>query len=202
MSEKEKIAIGYKLMHQTGELTTACRDWRKIASGEKIWTNFKAHFADECQDCKDDSKTTNSSHFKANQILQDTTNQALNQLMEATKRDEEQLTTLREHNKSLIAKVTSKTEDTADLKSAIKLLQSIAKTLGGKENKPPLGGRENRPSANKKLKRQGCYCYYWTHGSTGNHLHTSQNCTRTADGHDEEATIVDRRGGSNNDARY
>ena len=25
-SEKEKIAIGYKLIHQTGELTTACRD--------------------------------------------------------------------------------------------------------------------------------------------------------------------------------
>ena len=52
--------------------------------------------------------------------------------MEETKRDKEKRTTLREHNKCLLVKVTSKTEDTADLKSAIKVLQNIVKTLGGK----------------------------------------------------------------------
>ena len=82
--------------------------------------------------------------------------------MEATKRDEEQLTTLREHNNYLIAKVTSKTEDIADLKSAIKELQSIVKTLGGKENRPPLGGIDNRRLANNKLKGLGYYYYFWT----------------------------------------
>ena len=95
-------------MHQTGELTTSCRDYRKTASGNKTWANFKAHFAYEFQSFKDDSKTSNSSQFKAKKILQNTTNQVLNQLMEETKRDEEQTTTLRENNKCLLDKVTSK----------------------------------------------------------------------------------------------
>ena len=122
--------------------------------------------------------------------------------MKTTKRDEEQMNTLREHNKCLLAKVTSKTEDTADLKPAIKLLQNIIETLGNKENRPPPGGRESRPSTNKKLKRLICYCYCWTHGRTGIILHTSQNCTKTQEGCDAKATIVDRRGGSGNDVRY
>ena len=36
MPEKEKIAIGCKLIHQTGELTTACRDWRKKSSDDHL----------------------------------------------------------------------------------------------------------------------------------------------------------------------
>ena len=35
IQEKEKIAIGYNLIHQTGELGAACRDWRKKTESHK-----------------------------------------------------------------------------------------------------------------------------------------------------------------------
>ena len=46
--DKEKTAIGYQLVHNTGELTAACRDWRKTSDNLKSWTTFKEHFTAEC----------------------------------------------------------------------------------------------------------------------------------------------------------
>ena len=86
---KEKIAIACQLIHQTGELLGVCRDWRKLPENEKYWTTFKTHFTAEYQDYKDDTKQVSTSSYKANQLLQDTTSQVLNQIkIEATKDEE------------------------------------------------------------------------------------------------------------------
>ena len=57
--------------------------------------------------------------------------------MEATRRDEEHITSLREQNTCLLAKVTTNNRDAMDLKAAIKALKNVVKTLDWKENRPP-----------------------------------------------------------------
>jgi len=39
--DKEKIAIEYNLIYQTGELPIACKDWRRMPNATKTWNNFK-----------------------------------------------------------------------------------------------------------------------------------------------------------------
>ena len=46
--DKEKTAIGYQLVPETGELTVACRNWLKTPYTLKSWTTFKEHFTAEC----------------------------------------------------------------------------------------------------------------------------------------------------------
>ena len=195
--EKKKNTIGHKLMHQTGELPVACRDRRKTSSADETWTNFKSHFTEEHQDYKDDSKTKTSGQFKANQVLQDTTNHALNQLMEATRRDEEHINSLREQNSYLMSKMTAKNSDTADLKLAMQALHSAVRNLGDKENSTPT--RSSSRIFFNKLKKSEHYCYYWSHGRTGSHDHTSNSCANKKDGHKDCAFMNDRKGGSDKD---
>ena len=61
MQDKEKVAIGYNLVHKTGEMSAACRDWRKKSEDLKSWGTFKTHFTMEYQDYKDENKEVGSS---------------------------------------------------------------------------------------------------------------------------------------------
>ena len=74
--DKEKTAIGYQLVHKTGELTAAYRDWRKTPDTLKSWTTFKEHFTAEYQDYKDDNNQTGSAAYKDNQLVLDEHHQA------------------------------------------------------------------------------------------------------------------------------
>ena len=59
--DKEKIAIAYNLIHKTGELSTACKDWRCKPEDEKMWEAFKTHFTEEYLDYKEENSTITSS---------------------------------------------------------------------------------------------------------------------------------------------
>ena len=86
------------------------------------------------------------------------------------KRDEEQIASLCNQNNYLMAKVTSNNNDTADLKAAIKALQSAVKTLDNEENRPPPRTLDRRNF--DKLKKPEHYFYFWTHGRTGHRKQT------------------------------
>ena len=183
---KEKIAIAYKLIHQTGELLAACRDWRKFPDNQKSWSSFKSHFTVEYQDYKDDTKQVNTSSYKANQLLQDTTSQVLNQIKSEAEKDDETIKDLRAHNNYLMCQAVGRTEEVNELQQLMKDLRQLASKL----NTP------TDPNKKERLLHQDFYCYCWTHGRTGTRRHTSANCSNPQDGHDKTATIADRKKGS------
>ena len=184
---KEKIAIAYKLIHQTGELLAACRDWRKYPDNQKSWASFKAHFTTEYQDYKDDTKQVNTSSYKANQLLQNTTSQVLNQIKSEADKDDETIKDLRAHNTYLMCQAVGRTEEVNDLQQLMKDLRQLASKL----NTP------TDPNKKERLLHQDFYCYCWTHVRTGSRRHTSTTCSNPQDGHDKTATIADRKKGSN-----
>eukprot|EP00957_Ditylum_brightwellii_P182436 13897704-Ditylum_brightwellii.AAC.1 len=51
-------------------------------------------------------------------------------------------------------------------------------------------------SAGIGQRQQGKH-YCWSHGETGGEHHTSTNCHKRRDGHQENATFYDRKNGSN-----
>jgi len=180
---KEKVAIAYKLIYQIGELPLACKDWRNKLDSDKTWDNFKTHFISEYQDYKEETNQTTSSTFKANQLLHANTQHMLNQLQHHAQRDENIIDSLREENKALLTKVTSRNDELTNLKSAIEDLKDVVATLTNKENIKPC--------------TMHYYYYYWTHGRIGTKDHTSFNCPNKAKGHRNIATIAYRLLGSN-----
>ena len=108
-------------------------------------------------------------------MFQDTTNHELNQLMDATRRDEEQITSLREQNTCLLAKVTPNNRDTTDLKVAIRALQSAAKALDDKENRPPPKHRTDiTPTSSENLSTIATAGLMGTQGHSATLARTSQ----------------------------
>ena len=123
IQDKEKIAIGYNLIHQTRKLGAACRDWCKKAETHKTWHSFKEHFTTEYQDYKDENKFTGTSMHKAHQVIQDSYHQVLNQVKEEADKDEEVIRDLKLQNNELLCQMTKKGEETTELKSLIKDMQ-------------------------------------------------------------------------------
>ena len=66
VTEKEKIAIGYNIIHQTGELLMVSKDQRRKPDINKTWNEFKTHFTSKYQDYKEEAKTQTSGIYKAN----------------------------------------------------------------------------------------------------------------------------------------
>ena len=187
--DKEKTAIGYQLVHNTGELTAACRDWRKTSDNLKSWTTFKEHFTAEYQDYKDDNKQTGTAAYKANQMVVDEYQQVLTQVQEEATRDESVIQDLKCQNENLLCQMTKKSDEVSELKSLVRDMKDLVSKLTYATSRRREGA----------IKQQKYYCYCWTHGKTGKPEHTSQTCTNKADNHVKTATIADRKGGS---ARY
>lgn len=131
IQDKEKIATGYNLIHKTGELSAACRDWRKKSESAKTWSTFKSHFTAEYQDYKDETKEVGTTMFKAQQVMQDSYNQVLNQVKEEAEKDEETIKELQYQNAELLCQMSKKSEETTELKSIIKDMQQLVTKLGG-----------------------------------------------------------------------
>ena len=64
ISDKQKVAIAYQMIHQTEELNVSCRDWRKRPTEDKTWTHFKTFFTQEYKDYKQDVSETMASIYK------------------------------------------------------------------------------------------------------------------------------------------
>ena len=43
-SAPQVVAIAYSLVFATGQLTEACRDWKRTPAPHKMWANFKMDF--------------------------------------------------------------------------------------------------------------------------------------------------------------
>ena len=55
-SAPQVVAIAYSLAFATGQLTEACRDWKRTTNTHKTWANFKTDFGLAFQELRDLSK--------------------------------------------------------------------------------------------------------------------------------------------------
>ena len=188
--DKEKVAIGYNLVHKTGEMSAACRDWRKKREDTKSWSTFKTHFTMEYQDYKDENKEVGSSICKAHQVIQDSYNQVLNQVKVEADKDEMTIQELKLNNAELLCQVTKRNEEISEFKGMIKDMQQLVYKLTTLVN-------SNKGDDQTKKKAHSWYSCCWSHGRTGDSRHTSETCKNPKSNHDKTATVAKRKEGSN-----
>ena len=129
--DKDKIAIGHKLVHRTDLFHQACRHLRENPNNaSKKWALLKEHFTKEHQDFKDDTKqSVTTSSFKANQMLQNITTQVLNQINVDALKDETKIDNLRATKTQLLCQAASYNTELETLKTIAKDLKCVVEQL-------------------------------------------------------------------------
>ena len=190
MSEVKKISTAYNLIHQTGELSDACRDWRNKEPDLKTWANFKLHFSCQYKDYKDELDTTTTSEYKAN-LTKNTTESTdlqhyINQAQDKAIQDSTNFDQLCIRHNNLMLKMEQRNNELDDLKKQLLKLENLIK----------CNNRSNS-TKNSNMNKKITYKHYcWTHGHTQNPLHTSVTCYEPATGHKKEAMDKNKLGGS------
>ena len=57
------VAIAYSLAFTTGQLTEACRDWKRTTATHKTWANFKMDFGLAFQELRESQQTAQGAVF-------------------------------------------------------------------------------------------------------------------------------------------
>ena len=71
------ISIAFTLVQQTGYYDQWCREWKRKATNDKTWNNFKLHFAREFKETRDVQQNTRTNRFAANAIAMEQANAAM-----------------------------------------------------------------------------------------------------------------------------
>lgn len=184
------ISIAFTLVQQTGYYDQGCREWKRKATNDKTWDNFKLHFAREFKETRDVQQNTRTNRFAANAIAMEQANAAmiteltqdhtaaLANLATATSADRGAMATLTKTNATLTATIIS---------IQAKLTKALEEISRLKSNTPP-----DRRNTQVALDPVG-YC--WSHGYKVKLGHNSQTCTTKKNGHKEGATRADTMGG-------
>jgi hypothetical protein len=183
------IAIAYNLIFATGMFPEACREWRRRPIIEKTWTNFKTDFAIAHQEFRESQVTSNQAGYQqaanaAYTDLQQETADAIANLATATASDRSTVASLTSTNSTLSSEVTQATMKLTAANNTISSLkiEIAALKAGGNQREE----RTYTPNLN--------YC--WTHGYKVSRRHTSDTCKGKRDGHKDDATRTDNKGGS------
>ena len=85
-----------------------------------------------------------TSSWKANQVLQDTTAQVLNQIQGAAIKNEKIVKELRTQNNYLVCQVATKNEEMSELQTVTKELQQLVTKLANPSELINRGGKKNQ----------------------------------------------------------
>jgi hypothetical protein len=188
-SAEQTITTAYLLVFATGLYKEACRDWNRRPPEEKTWVNFKTDFTIAHRELREMQLMTVQSFGNQHQHQQgvafnieevtnpiaDTAN-ALNALAEATSADRVAVMNLTQANSTLTLQL-------SEMNDIIKKMSTQMTELQKTVNKPKTYNRNSEH-----------YC--WSHGRTRNPKHTSPTCNHKKEGHKDDATLHDKKGGS------
>jgi hypothetical protein len=196
-SAEQILQTTYHAVSTSGYYTDACKEWRKKNAVDKTWVNFKAFFAAEYHDMKEQQKVNQSQNnfHGANAVTNIST--ALDNLAMAATTDCDIVSQLTESNKQLTETNKILIEQ---LWTSIEANSILTKKLGGQKPSQapapaPSGGRApfDGKAWEANLDPNG-YC--WTHGYHVQKGHTSANCKGKLGGHKNDATRSDNKRGS------
>ena len=186
------VNIAYLLVLCTGQYKDNCKAWNQCPAAQKTWQNFKTAFTQAYQDyiafqqAKQGAGIANHTESTAHH-----TADVLNAYHTETADAIHALATATAANQNAVANLT---QANATLTEQVSELQTLFSTLDSKLT-CILASMTGTPNLNTRQNTDTSYC--WTHGCTHTKNHTSQNCRNKAEGHQSEATLHNRMGGSN-----
>ena len=181
---QQVLNIAYQTLFTSGVYGDGCKDWRRKEAAEKTWANFKAHFANEYLDLKENQPSTTSSAYQATTEYQQDTVAALANLATATASDRDAVNNLTETNRALMAELT---KVNAELITALKKINYMGQVISDLKSKSP-----SSPTAPPSLIGNNHYC--WSCGFKS--PHPSHKCNNKKEGHQDKATKYNTLDGS------
>ena len=187
LSEASMMRLAYIILNKTQLFRDSLISWNNKAENQKTWSNFQAHFRKAYRDLKkvraleiQHSSIANASMLHEikehnEQTMQKMTTALTNSLYETVN----MMTTEQEQNNLTANAVTiqSLQKEVQDLKLLVQQLTNAKQS------------QNNAPTQTRKKPRKYC----WTHGWCA---HAGVDCNAKADGHQDEATLQNRMGGS------
>jgi DNA-binding protein H-NS len=188
-SMQQTVTAGYLLIFATGLYTEECKLWNRRPAAEQTWVNFKITFSRAHKELREMQAMTAqmgattmgmANHTEEIESANAETAQALADLASATVADRTAVANLTQANATL-------TSQLADMKAMLTLMSEQMRSM---QNAPP----PTRPRVYDRNSEHYC----WSHGRTRNPNHVSSNCRNKKEGHQDDATLHNRKGGSNN----
>ena len=200
-SDAQIVNVAYLHMLRTGVYKDACREWNRRPANDKTWQNFKTDFTTayiellHFRNAEQEAGLINNAEeipptAEAVDAYHRETTDAINALAAATAADRNCVANLTQANATLSEKMNELATCFGRLDS--KLNQLIATT-----NALRSGNNARQPTRNAAERRAANTSYCWTHGRTHTDNHMSQSCRNPAPGHQQQATLANRMGGSN-----
>jgi DNA anti-recombination protein RmuC len=132
------VQTAYHVVSRSGIYNEACKEWRRKPLADQTWTHFKAFFATEYNELKEQQKlNTNQNNFHgANSAIDLTT--AIDSLAMAATSDRDVMTQLTSTNKQLVQTINQLTEQLgkAQAELAQAKQQQVPKPKSNTNNKP------------------------------------------------------------------
>ena len=172
------ISRAYLLILRTGLYQEACRDWDKKLEPDKTWNTFKIFFTTAHRDLRLMQTAAKQTGFH--------TNNAYDMHSHTPEEDNDEnyiVAVITELANAATKDKEQMTTTFADLTNTIKALQEKIEKMDKK------GGSRKRNYNNES------YC--WTHGRTRNNNHKSSSCSNKKDDNQSDATLHNRKNGSN-----
>ena len=182
--EMQLVQIGLKIIKNTNDFEDAINKWYSRPAAEHTWNNFKNHFEDArelLKKVRGENMQTSSfqqANYVANEVsariaqTQESILQAFAAQQQTMAEQQTAMTAATERNEEVNAATTESTQ-----LAILQLLKAIKDEM--KTTNPV------------RTPRRKFYC--WTHGGCN---HQSSECRNKKDGHQDNATFRDKKGGS------
>ena len=179
--DSQLVRKGYEIIGKTGLFNEDCKEWRKKSGEEQTFENFKHFFTADDDDRRKNNATTGNFGYSINTIEQIVHNEMNNILQQWIQPEVIQNQPSTE---------SPPPTESANATTLEEIRDEIIKLINNQQNKsqlPPYQGKINGENVT--------YC--WSHGITRNRRHNSKTCKRKKEGHQDDSTLNNRMGGSN-----
>ena len=176
--EDQVVSRAYLLVLRTGLYAEACRDWDKKTLADKKWSLFKTYFTVAHRDLRLMQTASKQAGFGSEQGM----NMRQDDVPPGCDDDDDGISVI------ITDLAQSASEDKETINSAFATMTATIKALQEKNE-----AMEN-VSSRKRNNNNKSYC--WSHGRTRNNNHLSSTCINKKPGHQDDATLSNRKGSS------
>lgn len=223
MTDTQLVEIAYVVIEKAKSFKKDLRDWNRKSQTDQTWSNFKIHFRDAQQELRRSGDLTIKEAMGREEMINVVT-ESINSVIQEQKEEEAE----KENVESINAIITKEKDEIkkqfdelkkqmeAIKKQTLQPLQPFQQLQPWQYNQnfqqppPPMYNtyqQNNRQRYNNNNRRRNNYNnnryqgngrYCWTHGACD---HWGRNCRNKANGHVDDATFADTKGGSMNRVR-
>jgi hypothetical protein len=185
------VQTAYHPVSKSGIYNDACKEWRRKPIADRTWTHFKAFFATEYNELKEQQKlNTNQNNFHgANSAIDFTT--AIDSLAMAATSDRNVMTQLTLTNKQSVQTIHQLTEQLGKVQAELAQAkqQQVPKQKSNTNTKPtPHHGARPKFDHAAWILTLDPAGYCWSHGYRVLCGHNSADCEGKLEGHQDAAT--------------